>query len=68
VLIEMSRKRMKRDINIMHSIQGVGDKTASNFLIEMGGDISMNVRVKSLPWRDSIRPFTHPGNMTEKAG
>jgi len=68
VLIEMSRKRMKRDINIMPSIQGVGDKTASNFLIEMGGDIRMNVRVKSLPWRDSIRPFTHPGNMTEKAG
>jgi len=52
----------------MPSIQGVGDKTASNFLIEMGGDIRMNVRVKSLPWRDSIRPFTHPGNMTEKAG
>jgi len=68
VLIEMSRKRMKRDINIMPSIQGVGDKTASNFLIEMGCDIRMNVRVKSLPWRDSIRPFTHPGNMTEKAG
>lgn len=39
MLIEMSRELMDEDINIMTSIKGVGDKTAVNFLIEMGGDI-----------------------------
>jgi transposase len=40
MLIEMSRKRMEEDINIMTPIKGMGDKTAANFLIEMGGDIN----------------------------
>jgi transposase len=40
MLIEMSRKLMEEDINIMTSIKGIGDKTAANFLIEMGGDIN----------------------------
>jgi len=40
MLIEMSRKLMEEDINILTSIKGIGNKTASNFLIEMGGDIN----------------------------
>ena len=40
MLIEMSRKLMEEEINIMTSIKGIGDKTAVNFLIEMGGDIN----------------------------
>lgn len=39
ILIEMSRKLMEEDINILTSIKGIGNKTAVNFLIEMGGDI-----------------------------
>jgi len=39
MLIEMARKLMEEDINIMTSIKGIGDKTATNFLVEMGGDI-----------------------------
>jgi transposase len=39
MLIEISRKLMADDINIMTSIKGIGDTTAVNFLIEMGGDI-----------------------------
>ena len=39
MLIETSRKLMEDDINIMTSIKGIGDTTAANFLIEMGGDI-----------------------------
>jgi len=53
MLIEMARKLMEEDINIMTSIKGIGDKTAANFLVEMGGDINnLNVPAKSLPWRD----------------
>ena len=40
VLIEMSRKLMEEDINILTSIKGIGNKTAANFLIEMGGDVN----------------------------
>jgi transposase len=40
MLIEMSRKLMEEDINLMTSIKGIGDKAAANFLIEMGGDIN----------------------------
>lgn len=39
MLIEMSRRTMDEDIKILKSIKGIGDKTAVNFLIEMGGDI-----------------------------
>jgi transposase len=40
MLIEMSRKLMDEEINIMTSIKGIGDKAAANFLIEMGGNIN----------------------------
>jgi transposase len=40
MLIEMARRLMEEDINIMTSIKGIGDKTAANFLVEMGGDIN----------------------------
>ena len=40
ILIEMSRNLMEEDINILTSIKGIGNKTAVNFLIEMGGDIN----------------------------
>ena len=39
MLMEMARKLMEDDINIITSIKGIGDKTAANFLVEMGGDI-----------------------------
>jgi transposase len=39
MLMEMARKLMEEDINIITSIKGIGDKTAANFLAEMGGDI-----------------------------
>ncbi len=39
MLIEISRKLMEDDINIMTSIKGIGDTTAVNFLMEMGGDL-----------------------------
>jgi len=40
MLLEMAKKLMEEDINIMTSIKGIGDKTAANFLVEMGGDIN----------------------------
>jgi len=35
----LADERMQRDAEILTSLRGIGDKTAFNFLIEMGGDI-----------------------------
>ncbi len=38
-LIGLCQSAMEKDVQILTSIRGIGDKTAANFLIEMGGDI-----------------------------
>ena len=38
-LLELSQAAMEQDVQILTSIRGIGDKTAANFLIEMGGQI-----------------------------
>ena len=53
MLIEMARKLIEEDINIMTSIKGIGDKTAANFLVEMGGNINQ---------------FEHSGKIIAMAG
>jgi transposase len=39
MMIELCRSDMGDDIDIMTSVRGVGDNMATNFLVEMGGDI-----------------------------
>jgi len=39
LMIELCRSDMGDDIDIMISLRGIGEKTATNFLVEMGGDI-----------------------------
>ncbi len=38
-LIELCQSALERDVEILTSIRGIGDKTAATFLIEMGGEI-----------------------------
>ena len=38
-LIELCQSALERDVEILPSIRGIGDKTAATFLIEMGGEI-----------------------------
>jgi transposase len=40
MMIDLCRSDMGDDIDIMTSLRGIGDKTATNFLVEMGGDIT----------------------------
>jgi len=40
LMIELCRKDMDDDIQIMTSLKGIGENTATNFLVEMGGDIT----------------------------
>jgi transposase len=39
LMIELCRSGMGDDVDIMTSLRGIGEKTASTFLVEMGGDI-----------------------------
>lgn len=39
MMIELCRSGMGDDIDIMTSLRGIGENTATNFLVEMGGDI-----------------------------
>jgi len=39
LMIKLCRSGMGDDIDIMTSMRGIGKKTATNFLVEMGGDI-----------------------------
>lgn len=39
LMVELCRADMGDDIDIMTSLRGIGEKTATNFLVEMGGDI-----------------------------
>jgi len=39
MLIELCQAKIQQDMDILTSMKGIGEKTAMNFLIEMGGDI-----------------------------
>ena len=49
----LQHEKMQRDAEILTSMQGIGDKTAFNFLIEMGGDVKV---------------FEHDGKLIAAAG
>jgi len=38
ILIEQCQEQMKDNIDILTSIRGIGEKFATNFLVELGGD------------------------------
>jgi transposase len=39
LIARLSDEKMKRDAEILTSMKGIGDKTALNFLVELGGDV-----------------------------
>jgi transposase len=40
ILIDQCKAMIREDVEILKSIKGVGDKTATNFLLELGGNIN----------------------------
>ena len=68
MLIEMSRKLMDEDINIMTSIKGIGDKAAANFLIEMGGDINQFERSGKIIAMAGLDPAVYQSGKHEGKG
>ena len=53
LIMDLSGEQIQRDAKILTSMRGIGDKTAFNFLIEVGGD---------------IKAFEHDGKLIAAAG
>ena len=59
VMVRLSDEKMKRDTEILTSMKGIGDKTAFNFLIELGGDIKAFENDKKLIAAVGLDPTVH---------
>jgi transposase len=59
LIIDLSGEKIKRDAKILTSMRGIGDKTAFNFLIEMGGDIKVFEHDGKLIAAAGLDPTTH---------
>jgi transposase len=68
MLIEMSRKLMEEEINIMTSLKGIGEKAAANFLIEMGGDINQFERSGKIIAMAGLDPAVYQSGKHEGKG
>jgi len=58
-MMSLSGEQMKRDTEILTSMKGIGDKTAFNFLIELGGDIKAFENDKKLIAAVGLDPTVH---------
>jgi len=52
-------EKMKKDMEILTSMKGIGEKTALNFLIEMGGDVRLFNNDKKLIAAAGLDPITY---------
>jgi transposase len=59
VMASLADQKMKRDAEILTSMKGVGDKTAFNFLIEMGGDVNAFEHDRKLIAAAGVDPTTY---------
>jgi transposase len=59
VITRLSDEHMKRDAEILTSMNGIGDKTAFNFLIELGGDVRTFENDKKLIAAAGLDPTVH---------
>ena len=65
LLMNLLHQRMKHDMELFCSIKGVGENTALNFLIEMGGYIEMYENDKKLIAASGLDPSTYESGKYE---
>jgi len=59
MLIEQCQAQIKEDIDILTSIGGIGEKSATNFLVELGGDLRVFPSHKQLIAMAGIDPSVY---------
>jgi transposase len=65
LLMGLLNERMKEDTDILCSMKGIGENTAMNFLIEMGGDIQIYENDKKLIAASGLDPSTYQSGKYE---
>ena len=65
VLMNLVNQRMKHDMELLCSIKGVGENTATNFLIELGGNIDLYANDKKLIAASGLDPSTYQSGKYE---
>jgi transposase len=68
ILIEHCQEKMRRDMDILPSMKGIGEKTAMNFLIEMGGDIKQFESHKKLIAMAGLDPALYQSGKIDRKG
>jgi len=65
LLMSLANERMKQDMEILCSMKGIGENTAVNFLIEMGGEVEMYENDKKLIAASGLDPSTYQSGKYE---
>ncbi len=67
LLVKCCSDRLKKDAEILMSVKGIGEMSAVNFLIEIGGDVRLFENDKKLIAAAGLDPSTHQSGKYEGA-
>ena len=67
LLMSLVNERMKQDMEILCSMKGIGENTALNFLVEMGGEVEIYENDKKLIAASGLDPSTYQSGKYEGA-
>jgi transposase len=65
LLVKSCNDRMKKDAEILMSVKGIGEMSAVNFLVEIGGDVRLFENDKKLIAAAGLDPSTHQSGKYE---
>lgn len=65
LLGDACNEKMKKDVEILASIKGIGVKTALDFIVEIGGDITLYENDKKLIAAAGLDPSTYQSGKYE---
>ena len=65
LLMSLVNERMKQDMEILCSMKGIGENTALNFLVEMGGEVEIYENDKKLIAASGLDPSTYQSGKHE---
>ena len=68
MLIELCQAKIHEDMDILTSMKGIGEKSAMNFLIEMGGDIKQFESHQKLIAMAGLDPALYQSGKTDRKG
>lgn len=68
ILKELCQAKIQQDTGILTSMKGIGEKSAMNFLIEMGGDIKQFERYQKLIAMAGLDPALYQSGKIDRKG